>query len=189
MTARQALGVLQAEGLAVARKGAGVFVRDTRPLRRRGVSRLARSRWGAGESIWSADTDGRDLVVDQLDVTVEGETCVRRRRYLLDGKPVQLATSYLPMSIVGDTAITEEDTGPGGTYARLDEIGQAPVRFQEEVRLGSATQEEAGLLAIPAGAPVFLIRRTAYTESGLVIELTEMTLDPASYILDYAFDA
>lgn len=35
MTARQALSVLQSEGLTVARKGAGVFVRDFRPVRRR----------------------------------------------------------------------------------------------------------------------------------------------------------
>lgn len=48
MTARQALGVLQTEGIAESRKGAGVFVRAFRPLRRRGIQRLAQEQWGPG---------------------------------------------------------------------------------------------------------------------------------------------
>lgn len=189
MTARQAQGVLQSEGLVVARKGAGVFVRDSRPLRRRGTARLAQSQWGRGRSIWSADTEGRDLVVDQVSVSVEGDRCVRRRRYVLDGKPVQLATSYLPMALVEGSAIVEEDTGPGGTYARLKDLGHEPVRFHEEIRLGAATADEAERLGIPAGAPVFAVRRTAYTATDLAVEETHMVLDPASYILEYDFGA
>lgn len=189
MTVRQAQGVLKAEGLAVARKGAGVFVRAAQPLRRRGTARLAQSQWGAGRSIWAADTEGRDLVVDRVTVSVEGESCVRRRRYILDGKPVQLATSYLPMVIVEGSAIMAEDTGPGGTYARLRELGSEPVRFHEEIRLGAAQADEAEALGTAIGAPVFQIRRTAYTTNDLAIEFTYMILDPASYILEYAFGA
>lgn len=36
---------------------------------------------------------------------------VRRPRFVLDGKPVLLATSYLPMSLVAGSAITQEDAG------------------------------------------------------------------------------
>ena len=45
-TARQALSVLINEGLAVAVRGSGIYVRAFRPLRRHG----ARTRWAAGES-------------------------------------------------------------------------------------------------------------------------------------------
>ena len=48
MTARQALGVLQSEGLAEARKGAGVFVREFRPIRRRGHPAAGRRQSGVG---------------------------------------------------------------------------------------------------------------------------------------------
>ncbi|MEU9405615.1 GntR family transcriptional regulator [Streptomyces sp. NPDC048281] len=189
MTARHALGVLRAEGLAEARKGAGVFVRDFRPLRRHGTARLARARWGAGDSVWAADVEERSLVVDQISVTVERDSCVRRRRYLLDGKPVQLATSRLPMAVVAGSAILDEDTGPGGTYARLADLGHAPVHFREEIRWGAASQEDAERLGIAPGAPVFLARRTAYAEGGLPVEVTDMVLDANAYVLEYEFDA
>lgn len=35
----------------------------------------------------------------------------RQRRYRVDDKPVQLATSYFPAHIVAGTRITEPDTG------------------------------------------------------------------------------
>src|SRR5690242_12440943 len=68
MTARQALAVLIGEGLAVSRKGAGVFVRTFRPIIRNGIARLASERWASGESIWSADTGDRSLTVDEIRV-------------------------------------------------------------------------------------------------------------------------
>src|SRR6266568_9099365 len=68
MTARQALAVLISEGLAVSRKGAGVFVRTFRPIIRNGFARLAAEHWAAGNPIWSADTGDRSLTVDEIRV-------------------------------------------------------------------------------------------------------------------------
>lgn len=55
-------------------------------------------------------------------------------RFVLDGKPVLLSDSHLPAELVAGSRITQEDTGPGGTCARLAELGAAPVRFREEIR-------------------------------------------------------
>ncbi|MEV3948814.1 GntR family transcriptional regulator [Streptomyces halstedii] len=204
MTARQALGVLQSEGIAESRRGAGVFVRSFRPLRRQGIKRLARSGWGEGRSVWATDTEDRTLVVDGVEVTEEpapdhiagalaiepgSAVCVRRRRFVLDVKPILLATSYLPASLVAGSAITREDTGPGGTYARLAELGHEPVHFREEIRSRMPSSAEAGELELSAGTPVMLICRTAFADEGRPVEVNEMTLDSASYILEYDFDA
>jgi len=204
MTARQALGVLQSEGLAESRKGAGVFVRSFRPLRRRGIQRLAATQWGAGRSIWSADGDDRTVVVDQLAVTEEAASegvatllglepgdavCVRSRRFVLDGKPVLLARSSLPAALVAGSAITRPDTGPGGIYARLAELGHGPVHFREEIRSRMPTADESTRLALTAGTPVIDICRTAFTTEAHPLEVNEMTLDASAYILEYDFDA
>lgn len=204
MTARQALGVLQAEGVVEARKGAGVFVREFRTVRRLGVERLARAGREEGRSVWETDADGRELVVDSVEVG-EGDVpevvvavlgleegarvFVRRRRYVLDGKPVLLAVSYLSAELVAGTAITQVDTGPGGIYARLGELGRGPVRFREEVRSRMPDADEAGQLALPAGVPVVLVARTAFDAQGVAVEVNEMVLDSSAYVLEYGFEA
>ncbi|MEV7089529.1 GntR family transcriptional regulator [Streptomyces sp. NPDC093085] len=204
MTARQALGVLQSEGIAESRKGAGVFVRSFRPVRRRGVQRLSGEVWGGGRSVWAVDAGDRELVVDRVRVGEEvaperiarvlgieagGAVCVRERRFVLDGKPVLLATSFLPSALVAGSAVTREDTGPGGIYARLGELGAGPVRFREEIRSRMPSQEETELLSLSAGTPVVLVCRTAFAEGERAVEVNEMVLDSASYVLEYDFDA
>jgi GntR family transcriptional regulator len=204
MTARQALGVLLHEGVAVARKGSGVFVRDFAPVIREALSRLSHDRWARGASIWSADAADRDLQIttrvheDALPSRIapllgldEGERVyVRERRFVLDGQPIMLSTSYLPADIVRGSAITQEDTGPGGTYARLAELGYEPTRFREDVRARMPQPDEVTALDLPASAtPVIDIVRTAFTDAGNPIEVNAMTLDASAYILRYDFQA
>ncbi|WP_245647154.1 GntR family transcriptional regulator [Microtetraspora niveoalba] len=200
-TARQALAVLINEGLAVPRRGSGVYVRLFRPIRRHGSRRLSREQWAEGRAIWDADTHGRAYTVDQVEIRREpadeevarvlgtGEVWVRRRRYLVDGRPVQLAGSHFPAELVEGTAVVLPDTGPGGVYARLGDLGHSPAHFTEELRARMPHPREAELLGLPAGTPVIAIARTAYTAEGRPVEHNEMILDAASYVLQYDFDA
>ncbi|WP_328541093.1 GntR family transcriptional regulator [Streptomyces sp. NBC_00344] len=203
LTARQALRTLKNEGLAESRRGAGVFVQAFRPIRRHGITRLARDQWGAGRSIWSADDD-RPLDVDQVRVDQlvppqhiirvlglgESETaCVRSRRYVVDGRPVMSAISYLPYELVEGSAITQADTGPGGIYARLSDLGHTVTRFREEIRSRLPTAAEAAVLGMSAERPVMKLCRTAFDSDARAVEINEMTLDSSSYVLDYEFDA
>ncbi|MFJ2025047.1 GntR family transcriptional regulator [Streptomyces sp. NPDC087897] len=176
---------------------------EPRPLVRRGIQRLAHEHWRTGRSVWEADLAGRELVVDHLEVRegVASENAarvlgpdnelvwIRSRRFVLDGKPVLLATSYLPASLVDGSAITEPATGPGGIYARLAELGHGPVHFREEIRSRMPLPEETAKLRLPTGTPVMLICRTAFAEEGRVVEVNEMVLDAAAYVLEYDFDA
>ncbi|NEA19820.1 GntR family transcriptional regulator [Streptomyces halstedii] len=201
MTVRQALGVLTAEGLAEPRKGAGVFVR-ARPkrIRRRAGARLARSVWGGGDSVWSADLDGRPLAVDRIDVGEEfarpdvagllgiatgDPVCVRRRRYLVDGSPVMWATSYLSAALVEGSLVTSAGTGPGGVYARLADLGHAPVHARETVQARAAAPDERALLGLSGAAVVVLVRRTVATAEGTVVEVADMVMDADVYLLEY----
>jgi GntR family transcriptional regulator len=202
MTARKALNTLKAEGLVESRRGAGFFVRVFQPIRRRGIQRLARDQWGAGNSIWSTD-ESREVSIDQITVAEttappavasvlelgEDLACRRSRRYLVEGRPVMIATSYLPAQLVAGTAITQPDTGPGGTFARLGELGLAPVHHREEVRFGSASAETARRLELAPGSPVINIVRTSYTADRRPVEVNQMALDAGAYVLEYEFDA
>jgi GntR family transcriptional regulator len=200
-TARQALAVLINEGLAVPRRGSGVYVRLFRPIRRHGSRRLARGQWGQGLAIWDSDTRGRSYTVDEVQIQREPaseqvtrvlgapEVWVRRRRYSVDGRPVQLAASHFPADLVEGTAVILPDTGPGGVYARLGDLGHAPLHFTEEVRARMPLPGEAELLGLPAGNPVVIVSRIAYDVEGMPVELNEMTLDAAAYVLQYDFDA
>jgi GntR family transcriptional regulator len=201
-TARRALDVLKNEGLVIARRGAGTYVREFRPYRRRSPHRLAESGWGTGRSIWDSDDSTRHTRVDEIEVDIDvapdhvarvlglsdGERVViRRRRYLVDDVPIQLATSYYAERLARGTQIAESDTGPGGVYARLAELGQKPVHFREEVRSRMPRDRETQLLKLAQGTPVLLVARVAFTAEHLAVEVNEMTLDSSAYILEYDF--
>ncbi|MGW2092442.1 GntR family transcriptional regulator [Promicromonospora sukumoe] len=203
LTVRSALGMLQAEGLTTTKRGVGVFVRSFDPIVRNGISRVSARKWKAGRSVWDDETRGRRPTVDHFEIVPEVEAprdvaaifdsnekvATRRRRYSLDDKPVIVATSYLPADLVAGTRILDEDTGPGGIYARLADIGQSPAHFREDILSRMPTKAETEELAIPAGTPVFVLTRTAVTEAGDPVEVNVMVMDAGAYVLRYDFDA
>lgn len=203
-TVRQALRTLQAEGLVDIRHGAGTFVRSFAPIIRAGQRRLSREVWGTGRSPWDVDAadrtaEVRDVVVARvpvpaefagaLDLPYEAEVVARSRAYVVEDRPVMVATSYLPAGLAGGTAIEDADPGPGGIYARLAELGRGPARFVEELRARPPRGDEAARLRLPTGTYVLHIVRTAYDAAGRPVELADMVADPSVYVLTYEFDA
>jgi len=210
-TARQALSVLTNEGLAVAVRGSGIYVRLFRPVRRHGARRLSKGLWGNGQAIWQTDGADRAYQVDGLRVEEavarehvaralgleEGADILRRsRRYLVEDRPVQTAVSFLPLSLMAEHAdhpaarsIRSHDSGPGGIYARLAELDLAPVHFTEEIRVRMPTPEESGELHLAAGTPVLEVARTALSAAGRPVEFNQITMDGSAYVLQYDFEA
>jgi GntR family transcriptional regulator len=198
--ARKALQMLRDSGLVDIRPASGAYVRDWQPILRDATRRLSREHWGSGKSIQSADLGDRlpptpDNVAvrreaadpERAALLGDDELVVRSRRYSVEGRPVQLAVSYLPAGIAGGTEIERKDTGPGGTYARLAELGHEPVAFRERVTSRAPSADEAKQLQLARGVWVFEITRHASEASGRVIEETVMVLDAASYVLQYSF--
>jgi GntR family transcriptional regulator len=202
---RTAMQVLIAEGRIEGRFGGGYYVRAFQPIIRDGIGRLVKADRDAGRSIWETDpgTAGRDL--DVIDVTVTREEApadiacdldleagapviVRRRRFILDGKPVSVAQSYYPADIAEGTAIAEQDTRPGGTYARLREQGVEPARFREDVVARMPAPEEAESLQLPPGTPVATVRRVAWAEDGRPVEVAAILCDATSYVFRYQWE-
>jgi GntR family transcriptional regulator len=203
MTVRQALAELQREGLAVARRGSGVYVSDLRPIVRDELGWLATMPWLRGESMWrEADRSG-DVRVEELglrlepaaesvavalDLSAGAPVWTRSRRTLAEGRAVVLSTSWLPGELVDGTRATRPDPGPGGLYAVLAELGEQPTDFREDVRARPASRQEAEQMGLSAGSPVLVVRRLARTRSRPV-ELSESVLDAAVHVLRYDLPA
>lgn len=202
--AREAIGVLRAEGLVETRQGSGTFVRTFARIPRVSPARLSRAQWGSGKAIQDMDTGPRWRTVDinvaeppaPADVAeafgIEpGSTVLSRsRRFFVDDRPVQLATSYYRLEMARDTPIALTNTGPGGSYARLAEKGFAPARFVERVVDRAPHPDEQLDLALPkTSGRVFHITRFAYAAEDYCVEVNHMVLDADAYDLEYHFDA
>ena len=208
-TIRKALAVLDREGLTESRKGSGVRVRDVedrralrdfKPIVR--VETTRASTWKQGRSMWENDLDGRELVPDQMEldyveapdrvarVIGTSDAGLRSRRYLVEGRPGLLAKSYLPAEIVRDTRIMQRDTGAGGIYARLRDLGFEVAGFGMQIWAREATSEEVERLNLPGPLPfVMCAARTAFTELGRAVEVNEMTMNPAMFVEHFNWDA
>jgi GntR family transcriptional regulator len=202
-TASRAISALAAEGVVVARHGSGVYVRRFRAIRRSSPGRLSRNLWGTGQRISDADIPERALVsnievgetaapewaAEALGIGADSPVVFRSRRYVVDDKAVQLATSYYPVDLARGTRITYTDTGPGGSYAVLAELGHAPASFTEYLLARMPRPDEAAQLDLPGGTPVIEITRHAFEVGGRCVEVNRMILDGSAYLLDYSFSA
>lgn len=126
------------------------------------------------------DQDSAPPVIAQaLGLQVGSPVWVRRRRFVLDGKPVMLATSYLPV------CLPEPGRFPGSAEpAGFTELAE-PAGFTEELRARMPLRKEADLLHLPAGTPVIVLCRTTFDPAGQPLEFTKMTMDGDAYVLEY----
>lgn len=205
-TIRQALAQLRSEGLISTEHGRGGFVRRRPPIKRLASDRFARQNRERGKAAYLAEmeVEGRAPGVEvlevgpalasrdtseRLDIAEGDQVLVRRRRYLADGQPTELATSFIPWDLAVDTPMVEANPGPGGIYARLEERGHELARFTEEVSARMPSPDEARSLALAQGVPVIALVRTAYDIEGRAVEVCDTLMAANRYVLAYELPA
>jgi GntR family transcriptional regulator len=118
-----------------------------------------------------------------------GEEVVIRDRIMgdPDTKEVhQLATSYLPLDLVGELPVLGgADTGPGGIYDRLEEAGHGPLEWSEAITARPPSNREAHLLKLPPGVSLLRIVRTASDPTGKVCEVNDTRLNAERWEIGY----
>ena len=204
-TTRQAVAILKAEGLVVGRSGRGIFVRERLPIVRVGSDNRAQWRERKGQSPMQAEAEANglswyqevlgletvpapDWVAQRFEIDTGEQVFVRRRRTWIEGVPTQLADSYYLLPDAEGTRIMSEDTGPGGSYAQLEERGLVLARFREEIGIRMPTPYETRQLRLGPGVPVADMYRVAFTTER-PIEVFRSVLAGTSHVFVYEFDA
>ncbi len=194
-TVNNATKILRSEGYVRVERGRGTIVRELPVLTTERMHRQAeRTGTGQARGAFQAEIERQGLEVRPLpEVRVErvpvpadaagllgiqpGEMVLARsRRQFANDVPVQLATSYYPLDITGGTQIEQEDTGPGGSYSRLADLGFEPVSFREALKVRLPDENETRLLRLDAEQRVITIRRVARDKAGRVVEVNDMVL-------------
>src|SRR5690242_10097449 len=206
MTVRNALRILLDEGLTTAEHGRGVYVRARPPVRRLASDRFAQRHRKEGKAAFIAESEQAEAtplvdriqvsegrppadVADRLELAEDAPTVIRSRRYSMDGRPVETAVSYIPADLARGTPIVDPNPGPGGIYARLEESGHTLARFTEEVSARMPTPDEARVLSLAPGVPVFRLVRTAYDTDGRAVEVCDTIMAADAYLLTYELPA
>jgi GntR family transcriptional regulator len=207
---RKAVDLLRQQGLVVTLQGKGTFVRERPKARRHVMERYSRERRRRGEAILVAEAQEQDYTVNQLirelaetpapkrvaePLGIEPGTpvWVRRRTTLINERPHQLEDSYYRLELVDGTKIKEEDTGPGGSLARIEEVlktsNQHLEEIEEEIDVRMPTGPESVALQLPAGTPVWELRRTVYDSTGRPVEVTLAVIagDMTTFIYRFKF--
>lgn len=128
-------------------------------------------------------------IADLLHVEA-GSLVVRRTRHMFaSDRPVQLATSYLPIGVAGSQDIALPDTGPTGLYLRLAARGFQPDRFVEDIEVRQPRNEEAAFLSLTGAQTVLEVARTVYAADGRVLEAVINVFPSQQWRLSYEWAA
>jgi len=205
-TARKSLGLLRGEGLTVAEHGRGVFVRQRPKVRRLAYDRFSRSHRDAGKAAYIAESEAEQVtpsvevyyvgpeqataaVAQRLGIDPGSKVLARKRRYLSNGRPTEVADSFIPWEFAEGTAMVQVNPGPGGIYARLEESGHRLDHFTEEVTSRMPTPDEARALRLSAGTPVFGLVRVAYDTEDRAVEVCDTVMSSDEFVLSYRLPA
>lgn len=127
-----------------------------------------------------------DDVAEMLALDVDEPAVCRSRTMLDDGKAVEITASYIPKRIADGTPLAGPGKLVGAMPSALKRLGfppRSPAREWVDARMPTA--DEARVLQIPAGVPVFRLLRLTRTDGDVPVEVLEMILPGHRYRLEY----
>lgn len=171
ITVRHALRNIEESGLLRREHGRGTFVRSSTVIAGvRGLTSFAQEMADRGLVVGSrvleiAEVPASEEISDALEVPVGTLVCKIRRLRAGNNLPIGLQTAYLPVDRVPGLSSTK---GPLlSLYDTLRrEFGIIPQEAREIYRVGSVSEDDAALLDVPPGSPVFVVRRIASDRVG-----------------------
>ncbi len=172
--ARDALALLQDEGVIARRQGMGTFVTSSKQFSGgRGPARSFSLREGAyHEVVALGRVPAPPQVADALQVAPPASVMLLERRTIVATAPVGIWTSYLPLGIADDLQ-HDDPRLAGDYYDLLDELLVSEggvVDVELTVDATTARGDAAELLAVSEGAPLLRIERRVYSGRGRIVD-------------------
>ncbi|MBI4611161.1 MAG: GntR family transcriptional regulator [Candidatus Rokubacteria bacterium] len=174
MTLRQALELLEREGLIVRRHGVGTFVAsptiDYDILQFRTFAGDLRSRGAPVETRFLRSQFARAdrRVQAGLRLAAGDDVFVLERLRLMDGRPVSLQRSFLPADLGDDVAKADLAVTPLRQLLSF-KLGIDVTRAREEVSAVKLRRREAQELNCQPGAPAFCSERVSWATDGRAV--------------------
>lgn len=185
-TMRRAIQVLVDKGLLVRRRGVGTQIVHGSITRRAELSSLwddlsQDGRGPATEVLLYETLAPTPELAEQLGVELDKPVLHLRRLRSADGAPIALMENYL----IEAPQVLRDELEHRGLYEMLRERGTTMRVARQFVSARAATKEEAKLLDLPVGSPILSLERTAYDQSGRIVEIGRTHYRPDRYTIEF----
>jgi GntR family transcriptional regulator, N-acetylglucosamine utilization regulator len=177
MTLRQAMSLLDREGLINSRRGVGTVVTHSRLIRQqqevRSFSEEIRARGGRPESrLISLDLAiPTPSVRDFFELHEQQKVYEVQRVRLKDCEPLALEIARLPERLC--PGLERFDLAKSSLYEVLEQsYGLRPETCNEEISAETPSSQQRKLLSLKARAAVLVVNRKTYMDDGRPLELT-----------------
>lgn len=206
-TIKNAVAILEKEGLVYTKRGSGVYARQHRQ-RTMAPAEFKNPPTDGGKYQWisAAERKGMSARSELLDVEEveppalvrnalnlgDGEKVILRRQvlHLTEGgrdEPCELVEVYIPLTLAKGTPIAEARKIKGGTGRVLLEAGLPPLRCVDKVAARWPTPRQARALRMPTKLPVLRQFRVTYSVDDRPIQAEFMVKAGHLYELEYDF--
>lgn len=191
-TVQKALRALTAAGL-IEPSSKQLKVRDTaRVISRSGdyvspVPSGSKTPHGPSTSVVVSEVVPPREIAELLGLEMNGHAVCRSRNELDEnGRVCEITASYIPKSIADGTELATGVKLKGAVPTALKRLGYPPrTPALEWVDTRMPTAEEARILQMPPGVPVFRILRLTKTDGDRPVEVLELILPGHKYRMEY----
>lgn len=140
-----------------------------------GKEAAARGRSGTQRILGAGAQPASRTAAEGLQVEPGAPVVARQRLILLDGRPIEFATSHWPADIATGTPLAETGKIRGGAVSLLGELGYSAATVDEDVQTRPPTREEAEALQLTDNSEwVLVLTRTLSARDGRPYEVSVM---------------
>lgn len=168
-TLRQAMLLLQEDGLIMNHQGKGNIVLSNQDISKNGL-----------EKIGNPIVDFCNQPIDRVDTAIGFQPATQKHQQVLKLRPSSVvavidityycaetpagfAMVYMPYEVLDKSNVDLENTET--VYQYYTELLQSPGLYSDtKIRLGQARERLAGILNIPEGEPLLILEEVLYTE-------------------------